>query len=723
MYNNLDYRLNSLIMKYKIYGEYEKFPYKMKSIEIINRFLDLNKKILVVSNNSTDIEMFFSTLYIREGNNVKRCTYRKDLKNLEEYDQIWNVDLDWNDKKYALLKQLPQGKVINLYEFLSERGLDISWDFYNIYKDSFIRAYGGSSDNYRNIDWYSLYFYAKNRYDKEKTNTNLMNLIFMCLEIRDFEQAFTYIELSEDHGIISFKNEVTELLRELENKLVKRKNDIIINWIDALDYGSINKENMPYLYERQSESQCFLNAYASSPFTAAALNALFAHITMLDDEGYKMKKISSRNSKLIQLCIENGYIFRYYGMHSKSFKPEYTSTLKHYRSATTGQINWNVLCDMNEIDRRMVVVAHNMAETHPPFRSCLADAYYVNKESLSYRNVNLTECKVRGKIYVDRIIKWYNAFLVNEDTMVYLSDHGDPSTIITGTWRPHVNFFIFKKDLQPYIENRNFSMIDFDTVMMDVLKNKFVSIGDYTVEMAEIQNCDLYSKKRVNSILSPDKFDYEVSIGYRGVVTNDGFYMLRNDGVESYFSKFSCINTVDYNKNSEKVKRLRDYIIARNNDCKFKGVFPWTKKIYNARRKYLERIGGKERGTILLLEKLDSIADGKIIAIRGGGTHTVEMLNAIGNIGERISYIIDKDLSSAKIFKEFEVILPEQAVNKKIDVLIISSLRYREEFKQEALKYDQDIEVIDVYDMLESEGIFLERGFYEPNYIKTDFVE
>lgn len=125
----------------------------------------------------------------------------------------------------------------------------------------------------------------------------------------------------------------------------------------------------------------------------------------------------------------------------------------------------------------------------------------------------------------------------------------------------------------------------------------------------------------------------------------------------------------------------------------------------------------------MLIEKLNAISEDKIIAIRGGGIHTIELLNAIGSIGERISYIIDRDKSSAAFFKGFKVIPPDDIAHIKIDVLIISSLTYREEFKKEALEYPQEVEIIDVYDLLEAEGIFLDKGFYELNYLECDFEE
>ena len=113
----------------------------------------------------------------------------------------------------------------------------------------------------------------------------------------------------------------------------------------------------------------------------------------------------------------------------------------------------------------------------------------------------------------------------------------------------------------------------------------------------------------------------------------------------------------------------------------------------------------------LLNEKIENIAENKVIALRGGGVYAQMFCKNLSEEAKRkIKYVIDCNVS-IKI-DGLKTIHPSQLERKKVDVVIISSWNMKAEFVRELLDSGKKLEIIEPYDYLESYGIHFSQEIF-----------
>lgn len=112
-------------------------------------------------------------------------------------------------------------------------------------------------------------------------------------------------------------------------------------------------------------------------------------------------------------------------------------------------------------------------------------------------------------------------------------------------------------------------------------------------------------------------------------------------------------------------------------------------------------------------EIIDTIPKDKVIAIRGNGLHTSELFKLLREDNKnRIKYLIDQHHGDIPEERDIPILLPEEMEYVHIDVILLSTFKWRVEFMAQLMECDDGIEIIDIYDEMEKNGIFFDKEFY-----------
>lgn len=101
-------------------------------------------------------------------------------------------------------------------------------------------------------------------------------------------------------------------------------------------------------------------------------------------------------------------------------------------------------------------------------------------------------------------------------------------------------------------------------------------------------------------------------------------------------------------------------------------------------------------------------------AIRGGGNHTERLLEAFKKckVNLNIKYIIDHKKTKISSSDNFSYISPIDVQKHDINAIIISSHKYRKEMIDELKKSGFSGIIVNIYDLLEKEGIYLDSPYF-----------
>lgn len=99
------------------------------------------------------------------------------------------------------------------------------------------------------------------------------------------------------------------------------------------------------------------------------------------------------------------------------------------------------------------------------------------------------------------------------------------------------------------------------------------------------------------------------------------------------------------------------------------------------------------------------------IAIYGAGNHTIKLFEIIDRRSKNIVCIVD-NLKPIGKFLEYPQINKEQIKDYNIDIVVISTLGYSKEIKENVIKEFPNIEVIDLYQELQKKGYNSNQQFF-----------
>lgn len=538
----------------------------------------------------------------------------------------------------------------------------------------------------------------------DKRNFLLAEEVFHELQ-QDFEDETRYSEAWE---------EICVLIKYIKTELKKRKyQDIAGIWIDALSYKDMDE--IPYLEEikQAGHTLSFSHAYTVTPYTNPTFALMLTGKKRIDDQSYLIEQIDGSNSEIIALLEDRGYTCRFLGAYWKQISDFYRGETGHHVYAPCSEMLWDMICNLLDSRCPAFIIAHIFSEPHFPY--------------LSMNQKTISDCKkdmqrIRGKQEVDRQLRYYMDFLGTSVTKLFFSDHGDNS-FSTDVF--HTVLEIQGEKIEGGCVEKIFSYEKFPDLLKQIILDKKVDLPALVSDYAEIQEVPLYNKDKIKKIIKEKQTLMSQNIwGYRGVIDCNYIYLyygesdgmvreilMENDG-EDYFG--SAFISGYYHICDEKAASYYREIVKRKpmayiQDKKFEYSRYLQKAAENAMPKHIDKVK--------LLQELFSSLPDRGIAIRGGGLDTGRILFYCKKELQGVEYIIDQNKDCQCMRFGIPIISVEDMDKYPIRIVLFFSKKFSEEFRKESLTYPADIQVVDVYQYLEDNGIIETYPFYifQPN--------
>jgi len=264
--------------------------------------------------------------------------------------------------------------------------------------------------------------------------------------------------------------------------------------------------------------------------------------------------------------------------------------------------------------------------------------------------------------------------------------------------------------------------MDFRKLIVSVLKRENLDEIDYLREYVPIQDADMYSKDRVHRFLKSirDKkiiFPYGY-VGYRGIITNDYYFIRLSTGEDKLLKRFNNEQVElfwtkeDYEECVlDKFKELvPKYPVQIIDDDKFR----WSRylhKMYKKHEKYL-----KEDLLFItkLLDKWLLKYPDNSVAIRPAGYHSKIMCMLLSSDAKKkIKCFIDRDKINCACSKMgIPIMNLDECLDSDVSSIVLSSFYIQDMLRKEAENYSDKVDVVDFYQFLEEEGYSCKRDFF-----------
>lgn len=728
---NIQDKYEKLILQYNISDvipEYEKY---ICAKHIFNDFycylLLKGNNIIFVASNMTDI-LWFSRKYkipvkqflMIEDDDVEKYKIQKDVVYI-----VVSYARQYEISSILIRKNVDP---IRLYDVFDMKGLHFSGTFFDIYHTNMndFKTKKMSYD-FKDFDINKIFFFHRRIYesstDQEVKLLYLRFMIFDCAYAYDFITLKKCLELLSNfdqvdkNRYIEFYTAIEDLLGNIKYMLDKRShNDVIMFWLDALEYGE--DRSVDFLKSLDKTAIVFENMYTVTPFTSTTFKTLLTGKTAVDGENYKIEKIGDYNSNLIQMLNKNGYQFKYYGNLQI---PENDICADNLYSIYTpiSVLIWDSIVNILETDQPLFCMLHEVLHTHNPFISfdVIGEEYVYCEERPGLQTENeqlLAKNQVMpSRKYVDKQLSFWNNLVPKKMFKIYMSDHGH-----TTFGKFHSIFKVQQRDLYPMHVNNLLSYAEFSWLIDCIIKKDIKQIIKKENSFVMVQDIPFYNKMVILSAIEDiETFETTPFAGYQGIITKEDTYLKYNDGVEMYVK-----NVMDGIPFSQKrMIELRGHLSNQYVDVYKEPKFKYCKYIYNAiKNRDEKRMQGIVNEIIFLFEGFE----GKRVALRGGGIHTLRLLMILPDrIVKKISYILDQNTECLGGKLGIPVCSLNEICREEIDIIVISSYDFDKEWKEELSHYVDVQCIISLYDYLDQKGYECKKEFYRYSYKKEDFGE
>lgn len=566
---SIEEKLINVIKRYKIF-DYN--PQMKNKVLIDNLLYDLiNKKLngkkvaiwgggwhtyhlLNALGNNCNIEYIFD----KKPENTKK--FRYGIKVIPPEQGIEEVDVviissfcSRRDIELEIINEYEDVSFIDLYDYFSQYGIVCNAEYYKW-------AYVSYDDIV--VD--------RIRYQKSKDVNDLKRLIGDFIAIRDFKNAFCYIEellqndLEEYKRYKKFEDAVKEILNQIDCK-----DSIIINWIDALRYDEV--DNMPFLTEIAKESVVFDNAYTQVNYTTGTMKTILNGMAYVDDKLYNRELDFLKKTKLDDYLKVHGYELKILSGHWRDNIDGYNIRVLDYYRRYGGDIipasvlQWEAILEASNSCRKKVILIHMCAETHPVYKSPLlekmtsiweADTFTFFKSNK--KNEMLKQVRF-SQLYLDEQLDYYSKLYGDNASVVYMSDHGqfrDDKPICLEGWF-HVLFMIKARNYCAQRIKQVFCLTEFINIIENIIMNRSFEncISNYSI----LQTDDPYSETFWRTILGSKSKDYILAyIQKRIIITPYDLYMRLKTGQEFYLRKDSDKNLIDDERYIDRIEELKE---------------------------------------------------------------------------------------------------------------------------------------------------------------------
>jgi hypothetical protein len=682
--NEFDKILDDLLIKYNYYESCPDFLKYVQAKEIIPGLIkrvQIYEQITIVS--LTPKDRYVLKPYL--GELVDRVAYIDLAFPLQEKD-ILCLRESMGEKKgivllvsflfyreFAIELHKAGIETISLYEYFITQGLCFSREFYSYRPVSYTFP-----DSELLISWmqpsneYYLFYQYRSRYEQVDDPTlrefYLRSLIFICIDMRDFIYASKYLEeyrslIPEKAAeILEIETIISKCLSQLQSKLHERQqNDLILFLLDSLEYG--DDAQMPFLHEQSTRGITFENAYTVTPNTNPTLRTILCEKTVIDDQSFLIETINREQSPIIRFLEDNEYFFTYFGF---SDLIDFAYKGQSYITSDTSQsrIYWLAIGEIISSTKPVCVILHELTSTHEPYISNSIHEgflYCSSRRTLEWKQE--IDQKKLSAIYTDEQLSFYSSFFPKQVKRIYFSDHGTTRlgrihTILTMQW----------EGCPSYTVSGLFSYINFSKLLKEIINDRIENLHLLCTDYLLFQDVDKYNPLLIDRILHQGQGDYYPQLGpsYRGIVTNDSIFIRYRDGSECYWRTIT-------NKSfftQEELKKLRCLAGEKFLELENYAYFQYSRRFTRLTNHYKKRTGAYEERKLARIKQLfEHEYVGKKIAIRGGGFTTFQFL-LWGDLYSHVDCIVDLDKNALVGKLGFEVLTPQEAYERPIDLLI-----------------------------------------------------
>lgn len=383
--------------------------------------------------------------------------------------------------KESIQRYAPWCEVLDIYQELRERGIVIPYNFYeerSLYTELYDRrrAY-------------------ENAVESDDKALRLRELISAYLNIRDIPYALDFCteyitnQYPEYEQIEKMKAEIEDLATQIRDITGKRQGDLIVHFIDALRAMDVAAEDngiveFKFLKSYFDKMLYMKNAYSTAATTYESMRSIICEQYPYEVNVYENKFIYHFDEfPLLKDVEQKGYDIYFYTSE------EYRIMFEDERIRFVNQIHmsqklWTMMCDRAESDVPVMAFMYYPWELHFP----LVCGYHREKPHLpGFVDVGIVDMSdyIERQFedclnYVEKQFFFYQEFY-NDQT--YLNIFSDHSQIVydSENFMPYYKYYNNKErathcvmavsgpGIEPGIYNENFSMIDYNKVMRQVI--------------------------------------------------------------------------------------------------------------------------------------------------------------------------------------------------------------------------------------------------------------
>lgn len=467
-----------------------------------------------------------------------------------------------NDMSHEIRKRYPKIKILDFYDEIQNRNLELEDVFYAI----------NPEQKYIQINQLLLSYERES--DFETKEALLQDLISAYLSIKDFTLVFKYIEKylklfkSKAENYILFEKELKELFRDIQEQIKnKRENITAVFCVDSLKQTEI--KNMQYLSQFANENyqfECFMAEY---PQTRYALQTLLTGKHTFDFLTQEERDIEWSDGELLKYLKDNKIDFRFIGtLPNDPFTLLDDKSKRKKERLLPSEIFWNGVVEILESNNDAVFFFHTGYAIHSP--------HFLGEwnKNLKYEFETMKELEEQYQAsvnYMDAVLKFYLEFLIsNYITQIVLGDHGiDINYLDTvyhrknyfqgGRWcKEEMNAaLIIKSGKTGTGINRNIvSNARFSSILLRILSEEKLDLTQIDDKELQIQILPAYNKNYIDMLIAGE--NYHILKGSVGVWTKEGVYLQFEDGEERYYKNIGTeLEEIILNENELESKKNR----------------------------------------------------------------------------------------------------------------------------------------------------------------------
>lgn len=729
---NIDEALNKIIFKYHLDQWYPHYRNMYEAEILLNAVVDgimqNQKKAIFVGNDMRGIEFIhnisrdYANIYFQFYN--RNETEPLEAVNWKEYDEIYIISF-YGAEYIERWFRLHNIRYEWIYDIFEQGGTILQREFFSFGKESLIpfvapgvRTHIAKGYRYAEAIQCELCCQRskyENSYNYRTKRIALEKCLFLSLYMRNFIEVEKYVSLlmEYDSCFQSVWKEIQDLLNEIKRTISGRtQKDIVLYWLDCIPYG--DEKDMPYLQNILQSAIVFENAYANVGYTNSTLRAMFLGKRDIEDQVGYIQEITRENSPVIQYLEEQGYHIKVIsGIINRKFPRSYSSARYYAIDHTPCSMKlWDMVADMLSEKGKTLYIIH-MMDGHSPYLNS-------RMKGDNYKDSSANKERYRlSRMEIDEQLAFFDSFVSQNAFRIYMSDHGRMEID-----RYHIIFSIYHKEWKPRRIEGMFSILDFSTVLKQMIVNDEINEAEFIREYVAIGNMDWYDKWNIGKLIKNKEPLTLAHIGYTGILDKEYIYLRYKTGKEwlqkvENMSLYKPLLFYDFPSDICEPELLSKY---RKLAGEYPGEliefeqFQYTKYLYVLYNNILKHNHVPDR-VAAINQVLKDYPD-RSVAIRMGGITSSELYYVLSEENKRkIWGFIDNDKECLCSGLYLPVIqqdgIADLYKNHGIKAIMLPSYSYYRMLRKEVGTWPANIDVLDIYDIFEKRGIGCREDFYK----------